>query len=57
MKVWKKAHDLAREIIRSSVSTQRKLYNKNITEQNYDVGDVVRLYQPIQKKGTKLKLS
>lgn len=52
-----KAHDLARETIRSSVSTQRKLYNKNIIEQNYEVGDVVRLYQPKQKKGTKLKLS
>lgn len=51
-----KAHDLTRETIRSSVSTQRKLYNKNITEQNYEVGDVVRLYQPKQKKGTKLKL-
>ena len=50
-------HRIARECTSKAVLRQKKHYDKSAVSKSYDVGDVVRRFQPKQIIGTKLKLA
>ena len=50
-------HDIAQKTLKKSSEKQKRNYDRNVRELNYDIGDLVRRSKPKIAKGTKQKLS